>query len=109
MLTDLIKETEPIHTRQISLSTHFHKDAGIIVHGILKDLRRVPIVDILGRPKEPGIIHHMTVTLAIAADPLRITRAEAQMLTVPTELCPRTMDRIPKLEGLEIRTGFPER
>ena len=106
MLKDLITETEPIHTRQISLSSQVHSKAGLIVHGILKDRRRVPIVDILGRPKAPGIIHHMTVTLALAKDPLRIVQAEAEMLTVPTKDCPPTLDRIQNLVGLEIRPGF---
>jgi len=106
MLKDLIAVTEPIHTREISLSSHVHEEAGLIVHGILKDRRRVPIVDILGRPKGPGIIHHITVTLALEKDPLRIVKAEAQMITVPTEYCAPTLDRLPNLEGLEIKSGF---
>jgi len=109
MLKDLITATAPIHTREISLSSHIHEEAGLIVHGILKDRRRVPIVDILGRPKEPGIIHHMTVTLALAPDPFRIIRAEAEMLTVPTEDCSATLDCIPKLVGLEVQSGFSRR
>lgn len=107
MLKDLI--ADPIHTRTISLSTHVHREQGLIVHGVLQDNRRIPIVDILGRPKAPGIIHHMTATLNIAADPLRIVKAEAEMLTVPTEVCPQTLDRIQGLEGLEVKPGFSRR
>lgn len=88
------------------MSTHVHPLAGLIVHGCLKDVRNLPIVDILGKPKEPGVIHHMTATLAISPDPLRIVRAEAEMITVPTEFCAGTLDRIPHLAGLEVKTGF---
>ena len=105
-LKDLIKEIEPVHVREITMSTYAHPRAGLLVHGCLKDVRRLPIVDILGRPKEPGVIHHMTATLAIASDPLRIVRAEAEMLTVPTEFCSQTLDRIENLAGLEVKTGF---
>lgn len=108
-LKDLIKDIEPVHVREITMSTHVHPRAGLIVHGCLKDVRRVPVVDILGRPKEPGVIHHMTATLAIAPDPLRIVQAEAEMITVPTEFCPQTLDRVSNLAGLEVKSGFSRR
>lgn len=109
MLKELIGDVRSVHSREITLSTHVHPQAGLIVHGILRDVRKLPIVDILGRPREPGIIHHMTATLAIAPDPLRIVQAEAEMITVPTEYCPQTLDRIPDLAGLEVRNGFSRR
>lgn len=108
MLKELIEQHQPIHTRDINLSSFPHGDQGIIVHGVLTDRRHLSIVDVLGRPKPPGIVHHMSVTLAIEPDPLRIVDAEAEMLTVPSELCPETLDRIPKLVGLEIKPGFSQ-
>jgi len=92
MLKDIIKHKSPVHTRDISLSTIPYKDESVIVHGELKDLRHVPIVDILGRPKAPGTIHHITVDLLIEPDPLRIIQAEAEMITTPVEQCPAGMD-----------------
>ena len=109
MLKDIINQHPPVHTRDISLSTLPHKGERIIVHGELKDRRHVPIVDILGRPKTPGTIHHITVDILIEPDPLRIVRAEAEMITVPVEQCPETLDVMEKLIGLEIRPGFSQK
>ncbi len=106
MLKELIKDKAQIHTRQISLSTHPHENGMVLVRGELEDRRHVPIVDILGRPKDPGIIHHMTLILAIAPDPLRIADAEAEMSTVPMDECQSCLDRVNGLKGLEIKSGF---
>ncbi|MCG8635161.1 MAG: DUF2889 domain-containing protein [Desulfobacterales bacterium] len=106
MLKEIIKGKPPVHTRDIRLSTFAHGPDRVIVHGELKDERCIPIVDILGRNKEPGTVHHMSVTLLIAPDPLRIVEAEAEMMTVPMEQCPETLDCIERIKGLEIKPGF---
>ncbi|WP_022663988.1 DUF2889 domain-containing protein [Desulfospira joergensenii] len=109
MLKELIQNKEQIHTRQLSLSTYPHEDDMILVHGELKDRRHVPIFDILGRPKGPGVIHHITLTLAVAPAPLRIVDAEAEMITVPMEECRSCLDRVEELKGLEVKSGFSNR
>ncbi len=106
MLKEIIKDKAPVHTRDIRLSTFAHGLDRIIVHGELRDERCVPIVDILGRDKDPGTVHHMSVTLLIAPDPLRIIEAEAEMMTIPMTQCPDTLDRIELIKGLEIKPGF---
>ncbi|HCY86171.1 MAG TPA: hypothetical protein DHV36_13640 [Desulfobacteraceae bacterium] len=106
MLKDIIAPKSPVHTRDIRLSSYDHGEDRIIVHGELRDERRVPIVDILGRPKDPGTIHHMTATLLIASAPLRIIEAEGEILTAPMAECPQTLDRMAHITGLEIRPGF---
>ena len=108
MLKDLVKAHSPVHTRDIRLSTIPHGQDSIIVHGELKDQRHLPIVDILGRPKDPGIIHHITVDLLVEPAPLRIIRAEAEMIIVPNEQCPQTLDVVESLIGLEIKPGFSQ-
>ena len=109
MLDALIRDKSPIHTRDIRLSTFPHEQDTVLVHGELTDRRHVPIIDILGRPKDPGIIHRISVILLIAPDPLRILDAEAKMSVVPTDQCPETLDRVPLLKGLEIRPGYSRR
>ena len=106
MLKELIKNKEKVHTRQIRLATYPHGDTGILVHGELEDRRHVPIFDILGRPKGPGIIHDITLTLAVEQAPLRIVEAEADMVTVPMEECRSCLDTVEKLVGLEVKSGF---
>ena len=106
MLKELIKDKEKVHTRQIRLATYPHGDTGILVHGELEDRRHVPIIDILGRPKGLGIIHDITLTLAVEQDPLRIVDAEADMVTVPMEECRSCLDTVKQLVGLEVKSGF---
>jgi len=106
MLSDIIDNQKPIHTRNISLSTFPHGKDRVIVHGELKDKRLIHIIDVIGRAKNPGTVHHMTVTMLIAPDPLRIIQAEAKMLTVPMEQCPQTLDCVESIAGLEIKPGF---
>lgn len=108
MLKEIIKNKAPVHTRQISLSAVAHGPGRIIVHGELRDERRLPIIDILGRAKPPGTVHHMSATLLIAPEPLRIIQAEADMMIIPMDQCPETLDRMEKIVGLEVRPGFSQ-
>ena len=105
-LSDLIRNRQHIHTRDIRLETFPHENGQVIVHGELTDRRHVSIINLIGQKKDPGIIHHMTATLLIAPHPLRIIEAQGQMLTIPMDPCRNTLDRIPLLEGLEVKPGF---
>ncbi len=106
MLADLIQNRSRIHTRDIRMTTFPHEDGQVIVAGELTDTRYVKIFDITGRVLEPGTIHHIRLFCRVAPDPLRIVEAEADMLTIPMEECRTTLDRVPLLEGLEIKPGF---
>ncbi len=106
MLKDIISKRSKIHTRDINLTTYPHTDSRVLVHGELKDQRYIPVFDVTGKVKAPGIIHHMSVTLLIDPDPLTIIQAEAQMLTVPLTECRATLDRVELLCGIEIKSGF---
>jgi hypothetical protein len=106
MLDQIVKNQIKIHTRDISLATYPYKDHRVIVHGILKDKRHIKIFDITGDVLKPGIVHHLDIKLLIKPDPLTIEDAQAQMIKVPMPECPKTLDTIEKLKGLEIRSGF---
>ncbi len=106
MLTQIIKNIPKIHTRDLNLTTYPHTNGKIIVHGVLKDQRYIPVFDVTGEIKNPGIIHHLDVKLLIASDPLRIELAQATMHHVPMAECQTTLDTIEGLNGIEIKSGF---
>lgn len=109
MLKDMIQEQSQIHTRNILLTTYPHTDSRVLVQGILKDERLIPVFDVTGKARAPGTVHHMMVTLLIDPAPLTIARAEAEMITIPMEECPATLDRVELLVGVEIKAGFSSR
>jgi len=106
MLKDMIKERSQIHTRNIHLATYPHEGFRVLVQGILKDERLIPVFDVTGKARAPGTVHHMVVTLLIDPDPLTIVQAEAEMLTIPMDECPATLDRVAQLVGVQIKAGF---
>ena len=108
MLKDLIKNASRIHTRDLNFTTYPVSDTDVIVHGELKDMRHVSIFHVTGVVKDPGPIHHISFTCRLAPNPLRIVKAEAEMLTVPLEECQDCLDRVSLLEGMEIKSGFSD-
>ncbi len=105
-LDDIVKNSTKIHQRTISMATYPHEKDAVIVHGTLKDERFVPVFDVTGETKGPGVIHHLDVKLLIASDPLRIEKAQADMICVPMPDCRTTLDLMTRLEGLHVKSGF---
>jgi len=99
---------KPIHKRLLDLSTYSIDENHIIVEGHLKDDRIKPTYDIEGKIEEPGVIHDMLIRILVGGTPLSILDAEAEMIGIPNELCPSTLDRIKKIIGLNIKGGFGE-
>jgi hypothetical protein len=106
MLSDLIKDRFAIHTRDIRMSTFPHEKGQVLIMGELTDTRYVKIFDITGKVLEPGTIHHIRLFCRIAPDPLRILEVQADMPFIPMAECRTTLDRVPLLTGLEIKSGF---
>jgi hypothetical protein len=106
MLSKIINDKPKVHTREISLATYPHNDSEIIVEGILTDKSHGKIFNIMGKIREPGIIHHMVVRLLIKGSPLRIAHAEAQMHHVPMDACRSTLDTLEKTIGIEVKSGY---
>lgn len=106
MLNNIIENKNKIHTRELKLATYPHTDGRVVVHGILLDKRYIPIFDVTGAVKQPGIIHHIDVKLMVAPDPLRIEIAEADMIHVSLDDCKKTLDTVEQLNGIEVRSGF---
>jgi len=104
-IKDLIDDTA-VHERKIEMHTYPMKDDRLIVEGCLRDERLVPGYHWDGRPRSPGVVHWMCVRLLVGGWPLTILDAEAEMKTVPHELCPTTADSVKRLIGLSIVSGF---
>ncbi len=106
MLYQTIETLKKIHTRNICLATFPYTGTQVLVRGELRDERQIPMFDITGQVKAPGPVHHMSVILLIDPDPLTIIQAQARMMTVPMAECHTTLDRVPLLQGVEIKSGF---
>jgi hypothetical protein len=104
-IKDLIDDTA-VHERKIEMRTYPMKDDRLIVEGWLRDERLVPGYNWDGRPRSPGVVHWMCVRLLVGGWPLTILDAEAEMRTVPNELCPTTAESVKRLIGLPIVSGF---
>jgi hypothetical protein len=106
-LKDLIKKP-PVHERRLELRTYPLEDDRLIVEGWLRDERLVPGYHWDGRPNPSGVVHWMCVRLLVGGWPLSILEVEAEMPSVPHELCPTTLEAVKKIVGLSIVTGYSE-
>ncbi|MBK5100551.1 MAG: DUF2889 domain-containing protein [Desulfobacteraceae bacterium] len=106
-LKDLIKEA-PVHERRLELRTYPVEEDQLIVEGWLRDDRLVPGYHWDGRPRPSGVVHWICVRLLVGGWPLSILDAEAEMPSVPHELCPTTLESVKKIVGLSIVSGYSE-
>ena len=106
-IKDLIQES-PVHERRLELSTYPVEGDQLIVEGQLRDDRLVPGFHWDGRPRPSGIVHWICVRMLVGGWPLSILDAEAEMPSVPHELCPSTSETVKKIIGLSIVSGYSE-
>ncbi|MFH1480093.1 MAG: DUF2889 domain-containing protein [Pseudomonadota bacterium] len=99
----------PIHSRSINLKTYPLEDNKIIIEGWLKDKRHLTVYGFDGNAREKGPVHFMVARLLVGGMPPTIFDAEAEMLTVPHDLCPSTIPSIKKIIGVKIRSGFSDK
>lgn len=97
---------EKVHTRSIRIDTYSVDEERVIVEGILEDTRPQPIYTIAKQRREPGRVHGMAVRLLLGGMPTEILDAEADMLTVPMEICREAVDSVKNLIGMPIVYGF---
>ena len=107
-LKNLIQNA-PVHRRKIEIQTYPVKDDQIIVEGLLEDKQMVHGYRWDGRPRSPGTIHHICARLRVGDWPLSILDAEAEMTSVPHDLCPTTLDAMNRIIGLQIVSGYSEK
>ena len=107
-LKDLIK-TDPVHERRLELKTYPLEGDRVLTEGWLRDERLVEGYYWDGRLRPPGVPHHMCVRLLVGDWPLTVLDIEAEMPTVPFDLCQMTIESLKKIVGLPLVSGFSDR
>ncbi len=97
---------EKLHARNIEISTYEYEEQKIIVEGFLKDDRFHASRIITGEGFPAGVIHHMAIRLLINCSNMMIEDIEAELLSVPREICRETLDCLAPIKGLVITKGF---
>ncbi|MCF8062262.1 MAG: DUF2889 domain-containing protein [Deltaproteobacteria bacterium] len=106
-IKDLIREG-PVHSRLMEVKTYPAADGKLVIEGRLRDERFVTGYHWNGEAFTPGVIHNMAVRFLVGGAPPVILDAEAEMLDVPNENCPATLDSIEAMKGLPIASGYGE-
>jgi hypothetical protein len=106
-LKDMIEST-PIHKRRIEIRTYPLEDENLLAEGWLEDERFVQGYRWDGQPRAAGAVHRMCIRILVGGRPLSILDAEAEMLDVPHDLCPTTLDSAKRIIGLPIASGYSE-
>jgi hypothetical protein len=98
-----------IHKRNISVDTYEVGENTLMIEGELRDDRLMSsFVYSVGKFMEPGIIHNIIVRMIVSLPSLLIESAEAEMPTVPSEICLEVRERIEKIVGIQIKHGFTQ-
>lgn len=99
-----------IHTRNITVNTYEIGKNRLMIEGILKDDRFFPSYFYSAKQFiDPGTIHHIIIRMNISLPEIEITDAEAEMASVPSQLCREIKDIVTKLIGIRIRKGFTQK
>jgi hypothetical protein len=98
---------ELIHTRKITVNCYETDKERLIVEGFLTDDRLIPyVIQALGEMHEPGLIHHVALTMELSIPDLKIVSIMAEMPVVPDAGCRDIKAAVQVLEGRSIRPGF---
>jgi hypothetical protein len=108
-IKELIENAGPVHQRAIEVKSYALEDGRLIVEGWLRDDRFVDGYTWAGERRPKGVVHWIGARLIIGGWPITIEAAEAEMLKIPHDLCPTTIDSIEKVVGLNIASGFTDR
>jgi hypothetical protein len=102
-----LRHGKSVHTRKIEINTFDLGDHQVLVEGILRDTR--PSRGPSGEPEgSPRLIHNLIARLWIKGPDLTISAVEAEMPTIPREICSQALPEIQKLSGLKVITGFTQ-
>jgi hypothetical protein len=95
-----------IHARNIEISTYESDSENIIVEGILKEDRLIPVYHHSGEKHPPHTVHHMIVQMLIESLSLTIKEIKVEMPQTPHEDCIQTSNSLQQLSGMRIAPGF---
>ncbi len=103
------EKKEKLHTRSIEVSTYEYDGQRLVVEGFFKDDRFHASRIITGESFPAGVIHHMAIRLLINCSNMMIEDIEAELLSVPREICRETLDCLAPVKGIVITKGFTEK
>ena len=108
MATNKLRDGKWVHTRKIEINTFDLGDHRVLVEGKLADTRisHSPSAEPEGGP---FLVHHLTARLWVQGPDLTISAVEAEMPTIPREICTQALPAVQKLLGLKIITGFTQK
>ncbi|MFP4475515.1 MAG: DUF2889 domain-containing protein [Desulfatibacillaceae bacterium] len=108
-LKDLIQDREPVHRRNLDISTYPAGEGRVVVEGWLKDERLVEIYRHWdNNPREAGVVHWFCARLLVGDWPMTILDAEAEVRELPSDECVEVLDSIKRVVGLRISPGYSE-
>lgn len=98
---------ELIHSRNITVNCYETGEESLVVEGSLTDERFFPyVIHALNEKHEPGLMHHLVLTMELSVPQLRIISINADMPVVPDSGCRDIRESVQKLIGQRIRSGF---
>jgi hypothetical protein len=95
-----------IHARNIEISTYESDSENIIVEGILKEDRLIPVYHHSGEKHPPHTVHHMIIQMLIEPSSLTIKEIKVEMPQTPHGDCIQTSKSLQQLSGMRIAPGF---
>jgi hypothetical protein len=108
LATNKSRDGKWVHTRKIEINTFDLGDHQVLIEGKLADTRTSHSPS--GEPEGgPVLVHHLTARLWVQGPDLTISAVEAEMPTIPREICPQALPPVQKLAGLKIITGFTQK
>ena len=88
------------------MSAYETNTGDIVVEGVLKDDRWVPIYRPSGEKRPPHTVHHMVIRMRIDVSTFAITDIEAEMPEIPHNECPQTLESLAGIKGMQVAPGF---
>ena len=95
-----------LHTRKIEISTYEYGEQRILVEGFLKDDRYQKTHALTGETLPRGVIHHMGIRLLINCSSFVIEDVDAELISVPRDVCRETLQCLSPVKGMIITRGF---
>jgi hypothetical protein len=100
------RKGNPLHTRNIAVSTYPCDDKRLVVEGTLRDDRFQESHLTTGETLPSGVIHHMSISLLVNSTNLAIEDLKVELLAVPLDACRETIGCLEAIRGLTITKGF---
>ena len=108
MATNKSRDGKWVHTRKMEIHTLDLGDHQILVEGKLMDTR-ISQSPPEGPGRDPMLVHGLIARLWVQGPDLTIAAVEAEMPTIPREICPQALAGVQKLVGLKVVTGFTQK